>query len=48
MIAGLIYGLIAAGFCAETDKIWQSVFWPYYLGRAIARTVLDVRGAPTR
>ncbi len=40
---GLIYGLIAAGYCHETDSIWQAVVWPFYLGKAIARAALRAK-----
>jgi hypothetical protein len=39
-MSGILYGLIAAGYCNETGRFWDAIIWPIYLGKAIARAAI--------
>jgi hypothetical protein len=40
-MSGILYGLIAAGYCNETGRFWDALIWPVFLGKASARATLS-------
>jgi hypothetical protein len=35
------YFLVMAGYTEISGKFWESLFWPYSLGKILARAALD-------